>query len=184
MMMMHGPPTAATPPGAEGLIFLPYLTGERSPINDPSARGAWVGLCVRHTKGHLVRAVVEGASFAMRDCLEVLKELGGEIRDIRLSGGGAASPLWRSVQAAVYNHPVSLLAVSEGSAYGAALLAMVGGGLYESVEETCEAVVRTSGTVEADPAAAAVYEKLFAIYRECYRSLKDQMHELDRIDRG
>jgi len=173
-----------TPPGAEGLIFLPYLTGERSPINDPHARGAWIGLTVRHTKGHLVRAVVEGASFAMRDCLEVLKELGGEIKDIRLSGGGAASDLWRSVQAAVYNHPVSLLEVSEGSAYGAALLAMVGGGFYASVEETCDAVVRTAGRAKPDPAAAAVYEKLFPVYRQCYRQLKDQLHALDEPAQG
>ena len=173
-----------TPPGAEGLVFLPYLTGERSPINDPRARGAWIGLTVRHTKGHLVRAVVEGASFAMRDCLEVLKELGGEIKDIRLSGGGAQSELWRSVQSAVYNHPVSLLEVSEGSGYGAALLAMVGGGFYSSVEETCDAVVRTTGSAGGDPSAVAVYEKLFPIYQQCYRQLVDELHKLDDMAQG
>ncbi len=174
----------AAAPGAEGLIFLPYLTGERSPINDPHARGAWIGLTIRHGKGHLVRAVVEGASFAMRDCLEVLKELGGSVRHVRLSGGGATSGLWRSVQASVYNHPVSLLEVSEGSAYGAALLAMVAGGFYESVEKTCEAVVKTTAEVRPDPAAAAIYDRLFPIYRQCYRQLKDELHKLDALAQG
>lgn len=171
----------ATPPGAEGLVFLPYLTGERSPINDPYARGAWIGLTVRHGKGHLVRAVVEGATFAMRDCLEVLKELGGTITEIRLSGGGATSPLWQEVQAAVYNHPVSLLAVSEGSAYGAALLAMVGGGLYDTVEDACCKVVKTTDEIQPNADAAAVYEKLFGVYRKCYRQLKGQFRALHEV---
>lgn len=171
----------AAPPGAEGLLFLPYLTGERSPINDPHARGAWVGLTVRHGKGHLVRAVVEGATFAMRDCLEVVRELGGEVSEIRLSGGGAKSRLWQGVQASVYNHPVSLLEVSEGSAYGAALLAMVGGGFYKSVEETCAAVVRTSASVAPDANAAAVYEKMFPLYRQAYGQLKQEFHNLHDV---
>jgi xylulokinase len=164
--------------GCEGLIFLPYLTGERSPINDPFARAAWIGLTARHTKSHLVRAAVEGATFAMRDCLEVIHELGCAIKEIRLSGGGAVSPLWRCVQAGIYNHPVRTLAVSEGSAYGAAILAMVGGAVYESVEEACNAVIKVTSTTNPDPAEALVYEQMFPIYRKAYEQLKDEFKAL------
>ena len=166
------------PAGCEGLLFLPYLTGERSPINDPYARGAWIGLTARHTKAHLVRAVVEGATFAMRDCLEVVRELGCDIREIRLSGGGAVSPLWHRVQAGIYNYPVSTLAVSEGSAYGAAILAMVGGELYDSVEDACRAVIRVAGTTNPVPSEAAIYERMFPIYRHAYEHLKDDFRAL------
>jgi xylulokinase len=167
--------------GCEGLIFLPYLTGERSPINDPYARGAWIGLTARHTKAHLVRAVVEGATYAMRDCLEVVEELGCRITEIRLSGGGAVSPLWRAVQAGIYNHPVRTLAVSEGSAYGAAILAMVAGALYESVEQACTAVVKVTSTTNPDPAEADVYEQMFPIYRRAYKQLKDEFRALHAL---
>ncbi len=170
-----------TPPGAEGLIFLPYLAGERSPLNDPYARGAWIGLTVRHGKGHLVRAVVEGATFAMRDCLDVVSELGGEVNEIRLSGGAATSPLWQSVQASVYNRPVSLLEVSEGSAYGAALLAMVGAGFYETVEEACAKVVKTTASVAPAPASVDIYNKMFPLYQRAYRRLKGEFRALGEV---
>ena len=171
----------ATPAGAEGLIFLPYLTGERSPINDPYARGAWVGLTARHTKGHLARSVVEGATFAMRDCLEVVKALGCPINEIHLSGGGAVSRLWRRVQAGVYNSSVSTLAVSEGSAYGAAILAMVGGAIYESVEEATSNVIKIASRTDPDPAEAAVYERMFPAYRRLYAELKDEFRALHAL---
>jgi len=171
----------AVPAGSEGLIFLPYLTGERSPINDPYARAAFVGLTARHTKAHLTRAAVEGATFAMRDCLEVVRELGGDVKEIRLSGGGAVSPLWRSVQAGVYGTAVSTLAVSEGSAYGAAILAMVGGKMYDSVENACASVVKVTGSTEPDPKEKALYEKAFPVYRRLYRHLAGEfriLHDL------
>ncbi|MCD6405361.1 MAG: xylulokinase [Planctomycetes bacterium] len=169
------------PPGAEGLIFLPYLAGERSPLNDPYARGAWIGLTVRHGKGHLVRAVVEGATFAMLESLNVVKELGGEVNEIRLSGGGATSRLWQSVQASVYNQPVSLLEVSEGSAYGAALLAMVGAGFYATVDHACAKVVRTTASVNPAPAAANVYNRTFPLYKQAYQQLKNEFKALGEV---
>ena len=171
----------SAPAGCEGLVFLPYLTGERSPINDAYARGGWIGLTARHTKAHLIRAVVEGATFAMRDCLEVVKGLGCPINEIRLSGGGAVSPLWRRVQAGIYNSPVSTLAVSEGSAYGAAILAMVGGAMYESVEEATKAVIKIASRTNPDPAEAIVYEQMFPIYRRLYTQLKNEFRNLHAL---
>jgi xylulokinase len=165
-------------PGCEGLIFLPYLTGERSPINDPYARGGWIGLTMRHKKADLIRSVVEGASFAMKDCMSVIRDLGVKVTDIRLSGGGAVSPLWRSIQASVYNKPVSTLAVSEGSAYGAAILAMVGGGIYPTVEDACKSVIKVTGKTRPDKSAAAMYKKLFPIYRKAYKHLKGDFKAL------
>ncbi len=172
---------SVAPAGSEGLIFLPYLTGERSPINDPYARGAWIGLTARHSKAHLIRAVVEGATFAMRDCLEVIRELGCDLREIRLSGGGASSQLWHSIQAGVYNYPVSSLAVSEGSAYGAAILAMVGGEIYDTVEDACEAVIKVTTTTNPVAAEASVYERMFPIYRRAYRQLADEFKALHSL---
>ncbi len=115
-------------PGAEGLIFLPYLTGERCPHPDPNARGAFVGLTLRHGKAHMVRAVLEGVSFGLRDSLEMIKALGVPIEQVRASGGGARSPLWRQIQADVFGTELVLINVTEGAAFGAALLAGVGVG--------------------------------------------------------
>src|SRR5690606_37271460 len=132
---------AQAPPGCEGLYFLPYLTGERTPHADPCARGAWIGLTPRHSQPHLVRSVLEGATFAMKDSLELIKGLGVPIRQIRVSGGGARSEFWRQLQADIYGQDVVTINAEEGPAYGVALLAAVGTGYFTNVEEACSATI-------------------------------------------
>ena len=126
---------AAAPLGSEGLFFLPYLTGERTPHANPDARGAWIGLSLRHGRPHLIRSVMEGATFAMRDCLEIIDGLGIPIREIRVSGGGARSQFWRQLQADIYGRKVVTIHAEEGPAYGVALLAAAGTGAYKNIVE-------------------------------------------------
>ena len=128
--------------GAEGLFFLPYMTGERTPHFDPHAKGAWIGLTVRHGRAHMIRSLLEGATYAMRDSLELIREMGVTIEQIRVSGGGARNPLWRQIQADIYGHDVHTLNSTEGPAFGVALLAMVGAGAFASVPEACDATIR------------------------------------------
>jgi xylulokinase len=163
---------AAAPPGSEGLFFLPYLTGERTPHADPHARGAWIGLSLRHGKAHLVRSVIEGATFAMRDCLEIIREMGVPVREIRLSGGGARSPFWRQLQADVYGQKVSVINASEGPAYGVALLAAVGAGAYRNVVEACDATIQVVESTPADAKSRKTYDAAHRIYQQLYRSLQ------------
>ncbi|MCS7015340.1 MAG: xylulokinase [Gemmatales bacterium] len=169
------------PPGAEGLFFLPYLTGERHPHSDPWARGAWVGLTVRHGWRHLARAVVEGATFALRDCLEVMAELGIVPQQIRLSGGGARSAFWRRVQADIYGQKVALINATEGPAFGVALLAMVGTGAYASVPEACDATIRVTEEIAPCPQRQAFYNRCYATYRQLYPALRHLFPELSRL---
>ena len=168
---------AAVAPGAEGLIFLPYLSGERTPHLDPLARGAFVGLTTRHTIGHIVRSVIEGVTFSLRDGLEIMRGLGLEIAQIRATGGGGKSALWRQIQADIYGAEVATLAAEEGPAYGAALLAGVGAGVFPSVVAAADACVRVTGTVAPGPDAAA-YAQLYPIYGELYGALRPSMHRL------
>jgi xylulokinase len=163
---------ARVPTGAEGLLFLPYLTGERCPHPDPLARGAFVGLTLRHGKGHMVRAVLEGVSFGLRDSLELIKGLGVPIAQVRASGGGAVSPLWRQIQADVFGAELVLINVTEGAAFGAALLAGVGAGAYRSVHEAVDAAVRVVDRTAPQPGVAAEYERLYPVYRGLYPALK------------
>ena len=139
------------PPGSEGLLFLPYLTGERCPYPDPNARGAFVGLTLRHGKGHLVRSVLEGVSYGLRDSLELIKGLGVPIEQVRASGGGAKSPLWRQIQADVFGTELVLINVTEGAAIGAALLAGVGAGMYRDVREAVDAAVHVTSSTKPRP---------------------------------
>jgi xylulokinase len=169
---------AGVPAGAEGLFFLPYLTGERHPHSDPSAKGAWIGLTVRHTKAHLARAVIEGATFAMRDCLEVIRGLGVAARQIRLSGGGARSPFWRQLQADVYGQPVATINATEGPAFGVALLAMVGTGAYASVPEACAATIRVTEELQPDEEAKKRYDLLHAQYQRLYPALREEFRRM------
>lgn len=162
---------ANAPIGAEGLVFLPYLTGERTPHKDPDARGAFIGLSLRHTKAHMARAVLEGVTFAMRDSLAIMADMGVTAREVRASGGGARSAVWRQIQADVYNAPVATLNVEEGPAYGAAVLAAVGAGLYGSVEEACDATIRAIDTTMPNADAAKAYNDWFALYQGSYRAL-------------
>ena len=164
---------AKAPPGSEGLLFLPYLTGERTPVIDPDAKGAWVGLNVRHTKGHLIRSIMEGVAFSLRDSLEIMKEMGIEVREIRVSGGGARSALWRQIQADVYNHPVVTTTATEGPAFGVALLAGVGKGLFSSVREACEATIRVVSETKPIQENAEIYDRYYSLYRGLYGALKD-----------
>jgi xylulokinase len=168
-------------PGAEGLFFLPYLTGERTPHFDPDAKGGWIGLTVRHGKPHLIRAVLEGATFAMRDSLELIREMGVELTQIRLSGGGARNSLWRQIQADIYGHDVVTINAAEGPAFGVALLAQVGIGGFASVPEACDATIKVVDTTRVEPHARTFYDRAYSIYRQLYRDLRGTFKEISRL---
>jgi xylulokinase len=164
---------AAAPPGCEGLLFLPYLTGERTPHPDPLARGAFVGLTVRHSRAHLTRAVLEGVAFGLRDSFTLLQQSGlPPARQVRLSGGGAQSPLWRQILADVLGVELVTTATTEGAAYGAALLAATGAGQFAGVEVAVAASVTITGKVAPDANRAAAYDALYPAYRALYPALK------------
>ncbi len=159
-------------PGAGGLVFLPYLAGERTPHADPDARGAFVGLELRHDRGALVRAVLEGVAFGLRDCLDLLRALGVDAATARVSGGGARSRLWLRIVASVLDLPLEVTASEEGSALGAALLGGVAGGVFPDVPAAVERCVRVTEVVEPDPAWRDAYAGLHARYRELYPALR------------
>jgi len=161
------------PVGCEGLIFLPYLTGERTPYPDPYAKAVFFGLTPRHKKEHLVRAVMEGVTYGLKDSLEIIRGMGVETREIRASGGGGRSRIWRQMQADVFNSPVVTIDKDEGPAFGVALLAAVGTGAYSSPAEACEATISISSELEPIPENVAIYESFYPIYRELYSDLKD-----------
>ena len=163
---------ASWQPGAEGLLFAPYLVGERTPHADPNARGAFVGLSLRHDRGALARAVLEGVAYGLRDSLELLRELGVEPAVARASGGGARSELWLEIVAAVLGLPIERTEVEEGSAFGAALLGGVAAGIFPSTRAAVETAVRIRHTVEPNPAWLAAYEEGYARYRALYPTLK------------
>jgi xylulokinase len=169
---------AMVAPGAEGLLFLPYLTGERTPHLDPLARGAFVGLTARHGAAHMIRAVMEGVTFSLRDGLEIMRDLGLPISQVRATGGGARSPLWRQMQADIYGTEVATLVAEEGPAYGAALLAGVGSGVFPSVAAAVDQCVAVAGVVAPDAAAQARYAAIYPLYRELYATLREHMHRL------
>ncbi|QDT35296.1 xylulokinase [Thalassoglobus polymorphus] len=163
---------AQAPAGSEGLFFLPYLTGERTPHADPNARGAWVGMSLRHGKSHLGRSVMEGATFAMRDCLELIREMQIPVEEIRVSGGGSRSQFWKQLQADVYGQEVVTINAEEGPAYGAALLATAGTGAYNDVVEACQATIRVVTQTKPCETAKATYNQAYPIYQKLYQSLK------------
>jgi xylulokinase len=168
-------------PGAEGLFFLPYLTGERTPHFDPDAKGGWIGLTVRHGRAHMIRSLLEGATYAMRDSLELIREMGVTIGQVRLSGGGARNPLWRQIQADVYGQDVHTINASEGPAFGVALLAQVGTGGYASVPEACDATISLADQTAVDPQARAFYDRGYAVYRKLYRDLRDSFRDISAL---
>jgi len=163
---------ATAPIGSEGLIFLPYLTGERTPHADPNARGVFLGIGLRHTKGHLARAIMEGVCYGLRDSLEILREMGLAISEVRATGGGARSPFWRQMQSDVFRTPLVTMAIDEGAAFGAALLGGVAGGVWPDVASACQAAVRTKEPVKPNRKASAIYNKYYPTYRGLYRSLR------------
>jgi xylulokinase len=169
------------PPGSDGLLFLPYLTGERTPHPDPHARGAFVGLTARHGRSHIIRSVLEGVSFGLRDSLELIRNLGVPVEQVRASGGGARSALWRRIQAAVFGSELVTVNTVEGAAYGAALLAGVGAGVYAHVEEAVNRTVRVTERVAPDPEDTRRYQRLYRVYRELYPALRPSFHDLHEI---
>ncbi len=165
-------PAADVPAGSEGLLFLPYLTGERTPHPDPLARGGFIGLTVRHGQPHLTRAVLEGVAFGLRDSLELMRGAGlANITQVRASGGGLRSPLWRQILADVLQAEIVTVNTTEGAAYGAAVLALVGAGVFGSVEAACAELVQVTGKTEPG-ADTAVYNQLYPLYQGLYPALK------------
>ncbi|MBT5019807.1 MAG: xylulokinase [Planctomicrobium sp.] len=169
---------ANAPAGSEGLFFLPYLTGERTPHADPNARGAWVGMSLRHGKSHFARSVMEGATFAMRDCLELIREMDIPVNQIRLSGGGARSQFWKQLQADIYGQEVVTINAEEGPAYGVALLAAAGTGAYQDVVEACNATISIVTETKACEKTQATYQQAYPIYQQLYRSLKNDYESI------
>ena len=159
-------------PGADGLLWAPYLMGERTPHLDPYARAALVGLTAGHTRAHVVRAIMEGVAFSLRDTFEIFKEMDVRVEEIRLGGGGARSQLWRQIQADVYGRTVATVAAEEGAAYGAALLAGVGTGAWPSVDAACETVVRIAGRFDPNPKAVEILDSQYARFRQLYPALR------------
>jgi len=167
------------PAGSEGLLFLPYLSGERTPYPDPLARGAFIGLTLRHTRAHMTRAVLEGVSFGLKDSLTLIQNAGlGKISQIRASGGGTKSALWRQILASVLDAELVTVNTTEGGAYGAALLAGTGAGAWPDVVTACKECVKITGSTQPDPAQVSVYQKGYLIYQELYPQLKEVFHKL------
>jgi len=162
----------AVAPGSEGLFFLPYLSGERTPHADPDARGCFVGLTLAHTRGHMIRAIMEGVTYSMRDSLAIFEGLDVPVRQIRASGGGSRSPLWRQIQADVFGRKVVTINSEEGPAYGVALLAAVGAGEFKDVQEACKATIRVVQETLPDRTARKHYDRAFPVYQQLYPSLK------------
>jgi xylulokinase len=163
---------AESPPGSDGVLWAPYLMGERTPHLDPHARAALVGLTASHTRAHIVRAILEGVAFSLRDTLTIFAEMNVPVDTIRLGGGGARAPLWRQIQADVYGSPVEILSAEEGAAYGAALLAGAGSGVWSSVDEACKETIRIAARVEPQSEASAIMNARYAVFRELYPALR------------
>jgi len=163
---------ANAPAGSQGLFWLPYLMGERTPHLDASARGGWIGLTAKHTRADLIRALLEGVCYSQKDCLDIIEKMGAPLSRVRLSGGGAQSPFWRQMFADVFNKTVVTLETQEGSAYGAALLALAGTGPYASVVDVCKTAIRETASVEPRPDEARAYAAGHPLYRSLYPALK------------
>lgn len=160
------------PPGCDGLLWAPYLMGERTPYLDVTARAMLVGLTASHTRAHVSRAILEGVAFSLRDTLTIFQEIDVPVKAIRLGGGGARSPLWRQIQADIYGQPVETVEAEEGAAYGAAILAAVGAKAWPSVDAACDAVVRIAENMIPNSKDSLVMEKSYASYRRIYPAMK------------
>ncbi len=163
---------AEAPPGSDGVLWAPYLMGERTPHLDPHARAALVGLTASHTRNHIIRAILEGVAFSLRDTLTIFAEMNVPVETIRLGGGGARAHLWRQIQADIYGHAVEILLAEEGAAYGAALLAGVGGGVWSSVDEACKETISIASRVEPQTEVSAFMDARYAMFRELYPALR------------
>jgi len=163
---------ATAPPGAQGLLWAPYLMGERTPHLDPNARGALVGITPSHRRSHIIRAILEGVTFSLKDSFSIFEEMKVPVTRIRLGGGGARSPLWRQIQADVYAHEVEIVEGEEGAAYGAAILAAVGARHFASVDQACDAVIRVATRVRLNPSSSRTLEKTYTAFRRLYPALR------------
>jgi xylulokinase len=158
--------------GSHGLFWLPYMMGERTPHLDANARGGWVGITARHKRADLIRALLEGVSFSQRDCLEVVEGMGVPVESVRCSGGGGRSPFWRQILADIFGKRVVSLESHEGSAYGAALLAMTGTGAYGSAPEACRAVIREVSSISPRAHETQIYNRAYEVYKALYPTLR------------
>jgi xylulokinase len=163
---------AVAAPGSSGLFWAPYLMGERTPYLDPKARGMLVGLTASHTRADVIRAIMEGVAFSLRDTFTIFREINVPVEKIRLGGGGARSPLWRQIQADIYGQPVETVEAEEGAAYGAAILAGVGAKVWPSVEAACDNLARVAGTTRPNAADSLIMEKAYGVYRRIYPAMK------------
>jgi xylulokinase len=167
------------PAGSEGLQFLPYLSGERTPYPDPLARGAWVGLTLRHSRGHLTRALLEGVAFGLKDSFTLIQNAGlGHVWQVRASGGGTKGALWRQILASVLEAELETVNTTEGAAYGAALLASVGAGAWMDVPAACAAAVKITGSTRPDPTQVEAYRIAYPLYRELYPALTPSFQKM------
>ncbi|MGD0540786.1 MAG: xylulokinase [Tepidisphaeraceae bacterium] len=166
------------PPGCEGLQFLPYLTGERCPYSDPFARACWIGMTQRTTRAMLIRSLLEGVTFGMRDSLEIMMAMGIPVAQVRATGGGARSEFWRSLQADIYRKPIVTTTSDEGSAYGVALLAGVGAGVWSSVEQAAAACIKETKKLNPNKKRVELYDRQYAVYHKLYGDLKERFAEM------
>ena len=172
----------AVPAGSEGLQFLPYLSGERTPHPDPLARGAFIGLTLRHSRAHLTRAVLEGVAFGLKDSFTLIQNAGlGAITQMRASGGGTKGALWRQIMASILEAELVTVNTTEGAAYGAALLAGVGAGAWANVPTACKACIKITGSTQPDPAQADLYRKVYPLYQALYPALKSNFSKMGGI---
>jgi xylulokinase len=173
---------AAVPRGSLGLLFAPYLTGERHPYPDPLARGAFAGLTLRHGLPHMVRSVMEGVAFAMRDLLELLRALGVNPSEAVVSGGAANSPVWRQIVADIMGFPLYTVNTSEGGAFGAAILAAVGAGAWPDVPSACAQMVRRVDEIQPEADGVADYRRLYPSFRGLYPALRETFAALSEFE--
>ena len=163
---------SSAPPGSGGAFWVPYLMGERTPHLDPNARAALLGLTTSHTRGHVIRAIMEGVAYSLKDTFMIFEQMRIPVTSIRLGGGGARSALWRQIQADIYGREVEIVAAEEGAAYGAAILAGTGAGAWTSVEEACDKVVRVASRITPDREGLQVMQRAYATYRKIYPALR------------
>ena len=171
---------AAAPAGSEGLLFLPYLSGERTPHPDPLAKGTFFGMSLRHSKLHMTRSVLEGITYGMNDSLQLMRDLGLEINEVRASGGGAKSDFWLQMQADIYGAKVVTTNVTEGAAFGAAVLAGVASGVYADIESAARQIVKNTGETNPGP-NQAIYADFYPEYRALYPALKDRFASISEV---
>ena len=168
-------------PGCDGLVFLPYLSGERMPYDDPLARGGWIGLTQRHSLAHMTRAVMEGITFGLYDLLQIIRGLGMEIQSIYASGGASESELWRQMLADIFDAEIVTTNATQGAAFGAAMLAGIGARVFKDAAEAAEATIVITGSTEPDQQTHALYEGAFDLYRSLYPQLKGSFQEMARF---